>query len=528
MNNERAHPGCLRLLLFIGAGLLSLLLIWLVFNFRTGPGDGRPVVQVGAETTLITEPLDANGEPDFLAAANLHNSQGVTPDNNAVVRLIDAVGVLPNVNLELESMFFDQLGVSPPVDDGNGFVSFYSFVEESDGTALLGVGADEHLSVAFDYAASYPWSKEDFPGLVQWLEVNEPSMETAREGISRSGYFYPLVSPNYPKLMTANLLWLNHFKDMGDCLSVGAMQRLQLGDVDRCVSDLQAVHRLGVHIGSGWTLIEQLIGSGITNGAYERIRVVCASEKASVDQLKQLLKWAENLQPVGGTAKRIDQAERWMAIDAVISMARGRKDLNGMIGGEVESALAFGSTFIDWNETLRVMNARYDRLAEVAREENFELLKQRISDMDAELVAFEKRAVGDGITSVLFGRKSKGKWAGEMISNLMMPAAMQICQAEFASKTRLRTMQHAIASSIFKKQTGAWPKSPDDVADLFSTQPPVDPYSLQPFVYVGQDSVFQIQSATLKTVAGKNTFGPDEDHLKMELKIESWEDRLAP
>ena len=44
------------------------------------------------ETTYITEPLDELGYPNYAAALNERMSQGVTPENNAAVLVMKAVG----------------------------------------------------------------------------------------------------------------------------------------------------------------------------------------------------------------------------------------------------------------------------------------------------------------------------------------------------------------------------------------------------------------------------------------------------
>ena len=53
----------------------------------------KPVlVTISKETTYITEPLRPDGYPDYLAALNQLASKGVTPEDNAVVILVQAFG----------------------------------------------------------------------------------------------------------------------------------------------------------------------------------------------------------------------------------------------------------------------------------------------------------------------------------------------------------------------------------------------------------------------------------------------------
>jgi hypothetical protein len=52
----------------------------------------RVKVTISKETTYITEPLRPDGYPDYLAALDQRRSEGVTPENNAAVPLMRALG----------------------------------------------------------------------------------------------------------------------------------------------------------------------------------------------------------------------------------------------------------------------------------------------------------------------------------------------------------------------------------------------------------------------------------------------------
>ena len=238
-------------------------------------------------------------------------------------------------------------------------------------------------------------------------------------------------------------------------------------------------------------------------------------------QLEQLLNWSMAIKPVGGTADRIDRAERWVGIDAAISMARGEK---GAPMVDMEAQMSLVSRFVDWREALLVMNAKYDRCVEIAREENFEELSRRWAAMEDDLVAAEAGMIRNGVASVFFGRGSKGKWVGELLSNLMMPAAMQVSQTEFTAKAKLRIMQHAIAASLFKKKNGSWPETPDDLSPWFPGGLPIDPMTGQAFEYIDEGGVFRIQSTHLNK--GGPITGQSEDNLKMQLRNKTWKEFL--
>ena len=58
----------------------------------TAVNERQPLVTVGPDTTVLTEPLDDEGYVDYQAHANAVTSEGVTPENNAAVLLWQAYG----------------------------------------------------------------------------------------------------------------------------------------------------------------------------------------------------------------------------------------------------------------------------------------------------------------------------------------------------------------------------------------------------------------------------------------------------
>ncbi len=75
---------CLVVIAFLGACAIA--------RGGDGAATSRPAITIGKDTTRITSPLKANGLPDYLAAINEAHSKDVTPENNAVVLLAQALG----------------------------------------------------------------------------------------------------------------------------------------------------------------------------------------------------------------------------------------------------------------------------------------------------------------------------------------------------------------------------------------------------------------------------------------------------
>src|SRR4051794_30028013 len=94
---------------------LTVLAILLV-GYMAWPG--RVTYTVTPETTHITDPLDAQGYPDYPTALNDRLARDVTPENNANVLIVRALGPRPE-GAPLLPEFYRRLGIDPLPDDGD-------------------------------------------------------------------------------------------------------------------------------------------------------------------------------------------------------------------------------------------------------------------------------------------------------------------------------------------------------------------------------------------------------------------------
>ena len=75
------------------------------------------------------------------------------------------------------------------------------------------------------------------------------------------------------------------------------------------------------------------------------------------------------MEMIGGAGQRVDQTERFVGLDAAVSMARGNMGVTGA-ASSMESGIQMFSRIVEWEEVLQIMNANYDRMAEAAKIED--------------------------------------------------------------------------------------------------------------------------------------------------------------
>ena len=112
-----------KLFLFSLMVLAAVIALKLAVNYCLThvPRRSGVLVTISKETTYITEPLRPDGYPDYVAALNRRQSDGVTPENNAVVPFFRAMG--PGmVGQKYRDQYCRMLGIAPPPEKGKYFV----------------------------------------------------------------------------------------------------------------------------------------------------------------------------------------------------------------------------------------------------------------------------------------------------------------------------------------------------------------------------------------------------------------------
>ena len=546
--------GCLKGILYFFLAIALLVVVWLAFNVRSVAGPGQPLVEVSPETTRITQPLDANGDVDFLEAINSRHSDGVTNENNAFVKLFEAIGPLPK-DQETSDAVAVELGIHPLPQDGQYFQPFEAWfyehinkineqneaehvakidkemeealtedesLEYSDDEWPEELTVPDNLSDQLIFASQHAWSADDLPEVEKWRQANEPAMAIVREGIQRSHYYYPLVSKGTPKLIHSNLGYTNKCTDIGKCLLVNAMSRLNRNDVAGCIEEIKALHGLASHVSHGSTLIEGLIANNLMSEAVDAMASLCISEKASPEQLKSLLQWVSDLKVNERISERVDQTERFVGLDAAISMARGR-DPRSYPADDLAVKLGAFSGIVDSKEVLAQLNSYYDRLVEVASIEDYSELEEGLRTLNDEFVENEKWVMNNVTKSILLGRKSKGIWVGKMLSNMLMPNIRGVLENERGLRARHDMLRIVIAATLFKQDTGAYPSSPEELVPKYLDQLPVDHFSNEPFAWSTENGL-QIHSQ--KWNDRKNGITLD-DRLIISAKKITWQEYIA-
>ncbi len=215
----------------VGLAALALPLVLVALFATYGPD---PAIIVGPRTTVVTEPLAADGLPDYEAAWLVMSGPAPPPTDNAAVDLLRAtwpmglpVAELPNV--------CQALGV--PADSPGRRLD-----------TIDGMNATEGKMVFEAMQREWPWKANEQPALAEWLESNGDSLDSLVVAADKPRYWFPSPSlldrrpGRLGEILSPDILRL---RDVVRLLRRRAMLHLGEGRHHAAWRDLRAIRRWG-------------------------------------------------------------------------------------------------------------------------------------------------------------------------------------------------------------------------------------------------------------------------------------------
>jgi hypothetical protein len=366
------------------------------------PNKPEAAVTISKQTTYITEPLRKDGYVNYVAALNRHLRAGVTPENNAAVPFLKAMGP-GEIGSKYRDEYYKLLGIQPLPEKGDYFVEPRKYAEALKAAGRPVTAEEEKWQESNGNqlipATKRAWSKQEFPILAGWLAVNEKPLALLVAASKRPRRYDPLI-PEDDCVMAAllpedsyirgpargRLLWLIcaydqlsdisrlawQYRQAAWALKARVMLRVDEGRVDEAWEDLLACHRLARLVGQGSTLFEASIAVSLDGRACAGDQGLLQHARLTPAQIARVRADLDKLPPLPKMVDKINVGERSIFLDSAGLVARRGYfstlcPLGG--GGESETMLdalmdAVTSPIIDWDQVLRVGNSWYDRLAD--------------------------------------------------------------------------------------------------------------------------------------------------------------------
>jgi hypothetical protein len=500
---------------------LFLLLVAFFFYQLFGP---NPRIVVSKQTTFITQPLGADGLPDYEQHLLNMLRDGVTPENNAVTLLFQALfpaEVQPQdiplvvTELGLDQAPFAEEALVPLYSDANrervkefligkkptsgeaftagdaaasaeaegDTLDFNEYVEWDDVNARL-------IEKVLDESMNRPWTSAQLPPIADWIRENQAPLDLIVEA-SRRPRFYapsPTLLNNDRDLLIAVLLPIQqHTRSAARSLSVRAMWHLGEGRPMEAWDDILAIHRLSNLLAQGHWLIEQLIAIAISGIACENTVTFLDHAELTPDQARQVQRDLAGLPNFAVAAKSLNQGERLSALDAFVNIgwgAVGETYANLSGGGNDIGTSGLNIVSVDWNLVLRDTNRWYDRLVAAADLRDREARVAAFAKIDADVRLLQAEIkTPSRLASGIVSRQQRSKIVSNIMLSLFLPALNAVTDAEDRQNTTLELTRLAAALAVYRAEHGAYPESIDQLLPAIIERLPVDVFSGMPFVY---------------------------------------------
>ncbi len=495
-------------------------------------------VTISRETTYITEPLRADGYPDYVAALNQRFSRGVTPKNNSAVLFWKAVGP-KMIDKKFREKFFWMLGIPPLPEKGDYFVTSdehenVHIARHTDQEQPPGSPSEEELreqlQKQFYLARKRPWSKEEYPEWAEWLTANEKPLALLVKATKRPRRYDPRIGKNVIYFM---LPGLQRSRDVARALSARAMLRLHEGKTDEAWEDLLACHRLARLIGQGPTMnIETLAAITIDVMALAGDRALLEHGKLTSARIVAMREDFAKQPPMPKMVDSLNVGERFVFLDCVTTMARkGPSSLGEINSGKkqqesFESLIeSIGIAAVDWDLILRMGNSWYDRQVEAGRKPTHAERIAAASKIEDDLIkrSASARDFKSLAWSLLGGpRKAVSERIGQIFVLLLLPEYSANAKAEDLATMWLELTDLAFALAAYRAEHGAYPAKLDELVPKYVKAIPKDIFNNDANLhYTRQDNGYLLYSVGPN---GKDDGGKGYDDRK---ESEDWDDLVV-
>ena len=251
--------------------LLPFFFVAIVILQLIGPS---PRLRLGPDTTVITEPLNDRGVPNYSEYVLSKGRDGVTNNNNAAVLMWTAMWP-GELGPEEQQLLLGGLQMLQP-DPDLKVMSIYDEsllkqIENRYRADLAKSDDDPFLDFEFEMnviaqAQERAWEPGELPFVETWAKENQAGLDLLIEAAARPKYFSPPpnLTENQPLLFSMLLPDVQLMREVVSTLKLRAMYDLSHGRYEEAWNSIHACYRFSRHCGrSQFSLIHVLVSYSI-------------------------------------------------------------------------------------------------------------------------------------------------------------------------------------------------------------------------------------------------------------------------
>jgi hypothetical protein len=442
----------------------------------------RRTIHPGFDTTRIVTPVLEDGSIDFLTAVDSRFGSGVTPENNAAIPILQALGRQAIRSYDSPDGLTDALQMPHLPETGDYFVPYDTYSEQHGKTPTewTDLTNPRRWPVTFDDVTT------------QWVKDNQKPLALISEAAKLPRFFIPFYAGHRTETMIE--IQLKHVKPMRDAcraLESRALIRLAANDINGFRADLLTVHRLTRLLGQQATMIERVVALTIEISACEADRVGISSGKLSADELRAMAADLAALSDTPSMADSLDMGERYFALDTLQVLARRSPYRAGQLINAITSMpdWRFGPPAlfllvpIPYEAAMRSINHYEDGALVVLRQPTY---PQRV----AALQLSEQQIHVKNARNLTLRDLAGPDWPIQLFA----PALRRALDKEETARMENRLTQIALMLSAFKLDHGAYPDALGELQPTYVKAVPNDLFSEKPLIYSRTEKGYTLYS----------------------------------
>ncbi len=480
---------------WITAAVVTLSIVWLAWGLF-GP---EPPIRVSRETTYFTEPLAADGLPDYRAVVLAMEGPIPPPEENAAAGLLQVCWPFGIDATDLPAVC-TALGIpcEPPDEP----------LRAPYKDAASGVTQD-----MFDAAREVPWTSEDLPKLSAWLVAHEAALDRLVAAANRPRYWLPspsLLSKKNGLLLDLELSDAQELREVARTLRCRAMWHLGEGRHAEAWKNILAMYRLSRSLVAperrAQFFITWLVAVSCELMADGTVTDALLADDALPPELLAEIRRDLDALALPADFTSVIQMERAGVIDLLIFL--GCRESGGRAGRAARATGLFGwddltllllRTRIDWNDVLRRANEAFESWESASGLSTFAerraSLERAVSELETRATSWESAGQ---VLMLVCSRGARSDCVGSRLSCLTIRFHAAGVDAITRVQARFILAHTAVALAAWRLDHGPdgdeYPDRLEDLVPRYLSVVPIDPFSDKPLIYERRDDGYVLAS----------------------------------
>ncbi len=443
-------------------------------------------VVIGPETTVLDGPVRADGMIDYAAVVDAEWSEGVVPEENAVVDIIRAFD-RDKVHSYIRKEYLDRLGISSAAS-GDVFLDFYDFLEEIGIEYRTAEGRAAKRT--FDEAQTRAWTADEFPLVAEWLERNKEPLQHILSASGKPSYYPPVViDPADSGYFAWALPAVNLCRGAARLLLVRAMNELGQGDLEAAFRDTLACHRFARLVSQHPTCIGALVAKALDSMAMSCDGAIILSNRLADEQARRFRKEFLLLPEFCDPVEIVNKTERFCALSYIDTVHRGR----------LPDQLAFRDDPMprrfDPNPALRAVNKGFDDIVTALRLPDYRARIAALKRIESRSTKAAATARDHLVIAEIVGNPSvTGQWYADIVPQILLPETDTLIAVTDGTATRVALAEYGYALAEYHAGFDHYPPELESLVPDYLDAVPLDPFTGDPLKYELTDGGFLLYS----------------------------------